>query len=154
MVSSSVDNLVHQLFVEILAEIVKFIKNGKNDDTLKTNNMDFQYQWTVSDFTYDESGVHNKGITITKETHEENPILYWSDLHMTVTQHFLKSSRVLELEKLISDNYQLPKNTFNVSLQLFILSAFKHEWTSEEIKKIGNCSRDIGTFFTPDPSIW
>ena len=121
MAYSSVDNLVHQLFVEILTEIVEFIKNGKNSNTLKTNNMNFKYRWTVSDFTYDDSGVHNKGITITKETHEENPILYWSDLHMTVTQHFLKSPRVLELEKLISDNYQLPKNPINASLQLFIV---------------------------------
>ena len=137
MASSSVDNLVHQLFVEILTEIVEFIKNGKNNNTLKTNNMDLQFRWTVSDFLYDDSGVHNKGITITKETHEENPILYWSDLHMTVTQHFLKLPRVLELEKLISDNYQLPKNyTFNVSLDLFIISALKHEWTSAEIKEI------------------
>ena len=136
MVSSSVDNRFHKLFFEILTEIVEFIENGKNDDTLKTTNMDLQFRWTIKDFTYDDSGVHNKGITITKVTPEENPILYWSDLHMTVTRHFLESPRVLELEKLISDNYQLPKNPINASLQLFILSAFKHEWTSEEIKKI------------------
>ena len=131
MVSSSVDDLVHQLFFEILTEIVEFIKNSKNDDTLKTNNMDFQFRWTVSGFTYDDSGVHVEGIVPAKETGEE-----WSVLHGSVLQYFLKLPRVLKLEKLISDNYQLPKNyVFDGSLILFIDSAFKREWTSAEIKE-------------------
>ena len=131
MVSSSVDDLVHQLFFKILTEIVEFVKNSKNDDTLKTNDMDFQFRWTVSNFTYDDSGVRVKGIVPAKETGEE-----WSVSHWPVLQYFLKSPRVLKLEKLISDNYQLPKNyVFDGSLILFIDSAFKREWTSAEIKE-------------------
>lgn len=132
---TDIDKQVRQLFIEILTDIYEFIKNGKNDDTMKTNNMDHKFKWTVKDFTYNDDGVHTNGIITTEMTKEDNPGAYWYKLHTNVTRYCLKSPRVLDLEKLISDNYQLPENQTGVSLQRFIQSALTNEWTDIDIKE-------------------